>query len=84
MFFFRNNSKNVSKNFKTALHQLKNLFNRSKRKSLRKVASCILKILDSSSGDIHLDHLHSFILDVIEKLYASKTRKGLFLNILYL
>ena len=40
---------------------------------MRKVASCILKILDSSSGDIHLDHLHSFILDVIEKLYASKT-----------
>ena len=43
-FFFRNNSKNVSKNFKTALYQLRN----SERKNLRKVASCILKILDSS------------------------------------
>ena len=36
------------KNFKTALYQLRNLFNRSNRKNLRKVASCILKILDSS------------------------------------
>ena len=34
----------------------------------------ILKLLRDKSGDIHLDHLYSFILDIIDtKIYASKT-----------
>ena len=32
-------------------------------------------MLGDNSGNIHLDHLYSFILDIIDaKLYASKTK----------
>ena len=58
------------------------------RKKLKKNASEIPKILHENSGDIHLDHLYFFILDIIDtKLFASETttiKKSQFLNILYL
>ena len=38
-----------------------------------KITSEILKLLGDNSGDTHLDHLYSFILDIIDtKIYASK------------
>ena len=55
---------------------------------MKKNASEIPKILYEDSGDIHLDHLNFFILDIIDtKLFASETttiKKSQFLNILYL
>ena len=39
-----------------------------------KIASKILKLVADNSGDIHLDHLYSFTLDIFDtKIYASKT-----------
>ena len=40
--------------------------NRSKKKNLKKIASGIIKILVDNSGDIYLDHLYSFILDIVD------------------
>lgn len=64
----------VKKNFKAAFHKIRVSFNRSKKENLTKIATERLIMLGDNSGDIHLDHLHSLILDIIDtKLYASKT-----------
>ena len=64
----------VKKNFKAAFHKIRVSFNRSKKKNLTTIATERLIMLDDNSGEIHLDHLYSFILDIIDtKLYASKT-----------
>ena len=64
----------VKKNFKAAFHKIRVSFNRSKKKNLTTIATERLIMLGDNSGEIHLDHLYSFILDIIDtKLYASKT-----------
>ena len=64
----------MKENFKTTFSEIIVIFNRSKKKNLRKITSEILKILGDNSGDLHLDLLHSFVLDTTDtKLYASKT-----------
>ena len=64
----------VKKNFKAAFHKIRVSFNRSKKKNLATIATERLIMLGDNSGEIHLDHLYSFILDIIDtKLYASKT-----------
>ena len=64
----------MKENFKTTFSEIIVIFNHSKKKNLRKITSEILKILGDNSGDLHLDLLHSFVLDTTDtKLYASKT-----------
>lgn len=49
------------------------LFNRSKKKSLNKIASGIPNILYENSGHIHLDHLYSFIINIMDPKLCFQT-----------
>ena len=60
--------------FQKYLLKIRFLLNRSKKSNLKKTTLAILKILGDNSGDIHLDHSFSFILDAIDtELYSSKS-----------
>ena len=64
----------VGENSKISFYKFRALLNRSKKKSLKKITSKIVKILGDNSDYIYLHHLFSFILDIIDaKLYVSKT-----------